>query len=81
MLVFFSGDMFISLGIASSFCKVVLGSGTFCDEVFVILSAILLQIKSPFTPAAFSIGLFETVLSTSVRALATPDLLPLLTSF
>ena len=53
LLVFFSGDMFISLGIASSFCKVVLGSGTFCDEVFVILSAILLQIKSPFAPAAF----------------------------
>ena len=63
--------MYIPLDITSSVCKVVLVSGAFYDEVFVILSAILWPIRSPFTFAGFWIALSEGILSTSVAALVT----------
>ena len=55
----FLGDMYISLGITLFVCKVVIVSKTFCNEVFVILSEILLQIKSPFSSAVFWNTLFK----------------------
>ena len=51
--------MYISFGITRSVCKVELNlfielvSGTFSDEVFVILSAILLPVKSPIASNLF----------------------------
>ena len=73
--------MYISFGITRSVCKVELNlfielvSGTFSDEVFVILSAILLPIKSPIASNLFWIALFEVVFSASVATLVTHDFL------
>ena len=73
--------MYISFGITRSVCKVELNlfielvSGTFSDEVFVILSAILLPIKSPIASNVFWIALFEVVFSASVATLVTHDFL------
>ena len=62
----FSGDMYLSFGasdssLASLFCG-------FLDflETLVILSAILLPIKSPIASAVFWIALFEAVFIASV---------------
>ena len=62
-----SGYIYLSLGIYL-LCSFVIVSKFFCSELletFVILSAILLTIKSPVTSATFSIILFEVVLSAS----------------
>ena len=73
--------MYISFGITRSVCKVELNlfielvSGTFSDEVFVILSAILLPVKSPIASNLFWIALFEVVFSASVATLVTHDFL------
>ena len=58
----FSGDIYLSFGIS------LLGSvfSLFCDEAFVILSAILLLIKSPVAYAVFKIALFEKVFIASI---------------
>ena len=62
----FSGDMYLSFGISisSSFCE----CNTLGDffETLVILSAILLPIKSPVASAVFWIALFEGVFIASV---------------
>ena len=62
----FSGDIYLSFGISLSVSifsvSFVTVSKLFCDEVletFVILSAILLPIKSPVASAVFGIALFE----------------------
>ena len=55
----FLGDMYISLGITLFVCKVVIVSKTFCNEVFVILSEILLPIISPFSSAVFWNAVFK----------------------
>ena len=55
----FLGDMYISLGITLFVCKVVIVSKTFCNEVFVILSEILLPIISPFSCAVFWNAVFK----------------------
>ena len=61
-------DIYLSLGISLS-CSVIIISGLFCGEilqVFVILLAILLPIKSPVISAVFWITFFEVVLSAFV---------------
>ena len=62
----FSGDMYLSFGISisSSFCECN-SLGDFF-ETLVILSAILLPIKSPVASAVFWIALFEGVFIGSV---------------
>ena len=62
----FSGDMYLSFGISisSSFCECN-SLGDFF-ETLVILSAILLPIKSPVASAVFWIALFEGVFIASV---------------
>ena len=58
-MLFFSGGVYVSPGITSSVCEVVfnvfieLVFGTFCDEIFFILLAILLSVKSPVTSTVF----------------------------
>ena len=59
-----SGDIFLFLGIYSSFVSELFLGETF--ETFVILSAILFPIKSPVASTVFWIDLFEGVLSASV---------------
>ena len=59
-----SGGIDLFINISSSFVSE-LTCGEFFDT-FVILSAILLPIKSPFASAVFWIALFETVLIASV---------------
>ena len=62
----FSGDMYLSfsISISSSFCECN-SLGDFF-ETLVILSAILLPIKSPVASAVFWIALFEGVFIGSV---------------
>ena len=62
----FSGDMYLSFGISisSSFCECN-SLGDFF-ETLVILSAILLPIKSPVASAVFWIALYEGVFIASV---------------
>ena len=63
-----SGDICLSLGVFLP-CSFVTVSELLCCEffeAFVILTAILLPIKSPVASAVFSITLFEEVLSASV---------------
>ena len=63
-----SGDIYLSLGVFLP-CSFVTVSELFrCEdfEVFVILSAVLLPIKSSAASAFFWIALFEAVLSASV---------------
>ena len=70
----FSGDIYLSFGIsiwllASSFCEcnsVDCNSPEDIFEKFVILSPILLPIKSPVASAVFWIALFEAVFIGSV---------------
>ena len=71
--MFFFWGIYLSLGISISnsvfFVSLSAVSELLCDEVletFVILSAILLPIKSPVAPAVFWIALFEAVLHASV---------------
>ena len=68
-----SVDIYLSLDISLSnpiyFLLFVTVSELFCGEIFetfVILSAILLPIKSPIASAIFRIAVFEAVLSASV---------------
>ena len=57
----FSGDICLSFGVSISF-STVFECNSFRDfEISVILSAILLLIKSPVASAVFWIDLFETV--------------------
>ena len=59
-------NIYLSLGISLS-CSFL--TELFCGDVcetFVILSAILLPVKSPVASAVFWIGLFEAVLGASV---------------
>ena len=69
--------IYISLGITSSVCEVVfnlfieLVSGTFCDEVVVVLSIVLLPINSPVVSAVSWINLFETVFCAALATLVT----------
>ena len=60
----FSGDIYLSFGISISFCE----CNSFEDffERFVVLSAMLLSIKSLVVSAGFSIALFEAVFIASV---------------
>ena len=62
----FSGDIYLSFGISNSslFCEYDSSEDFF--ETLVILSAILLPIKSPVAPAVFLIALFEAVFIASV---------------
>ena len=63
----FSGDMYISFGVSDSSL-----TSLFCErvedfvETLVILSAILLTIKSPVASAVFWIAVFEAVFIASV---------------
>ena len=62
-----SGDVYLSIGISLS-CSFVIVSELFCSELletFVILSTILLPIKSPVASAVFWITFFEAVLIAS----------------
>ena len=65
-----SRERYLSLGIFSTFSvSFVTVSELFCGkafENFVILSAVLLLVKSPVTSALFKIALFKAVLSASV---------------
>ena len=66
IICLFSGDTYLSFGISISFLV-----SSFCEDFFetlLILSAILLPIKSPVTSAAFWICLFEVVFIASVVA-------------
>lgn len=73
--------MDLSFDITSYVCEVVfnpfvkLVPGTFCDEISVILSTILLPVKSPIASNLFWIALFEVVFSASVATLVTHDFL------
>ena len=76
----FSGSMHLSLGIVPSAWEVVfnlfieLVSETYCDEVFVILSAILLPVKWPVVSNAYDLlFLLIFVLSASVATLIDHD--------
>ena len=51
------------------------------DVILIILSAILLPIKSPLASAFFRISLFEAVFNASVVTLVTSDFLALSRSF
>ena len=59
--------MDLSFDITSYVCEVIfnpfvkLVPGTFCDETSVILSTILLPVKSPIAFSVFSISLFKAV--------------------
>ena len=71
-----SGGIYISFGIYLSSPKFyvlfVTVSKLFCGEIletFVILSAILFPVKSPFASAVFWVPFFEAVLSVSVAFL------------
>ena len=67
----FSGDMYLSFGASASDSSL---ASLFCErnfvekffETLVILSAILLPIKSPVASAVFWIALFEPVFIVSV---------------
>ena len=76
----FSGGMHLSLGIVSSAWEVVfnlfieLVSEKYCDEVFVILSAILLLVKWPVVSNAYDLlFLLIFVLNASVATLIDHD--------
>ena len=65
---FSSGYIDLTIGISLS-CSFVTGFGLICGEcfwTFVILSEILLPVKSPVTSAVFWITFFEPILSGSV---------------
>ena len=64
----FSGDIYLSFGISllRSVFSALAVFKIFCDEAFVILSAILLPIKSQADSAVFRIILFEAVFIESV---------------
>ena len=60
----FSGDMYLSFGVSDSSFTSIFCDRNFVEEFFetlVILSPILLLIKSPITSAIFWIALFEVV--------------------
>ena len=65
----FSGDIYLSFGISISSL-----TSLFCEfssledflEIFVILTAILLPIKSPVVSAVFGIALFKAIFFASV---------------
>ena len=63
----FSGDMYLSFGISISVLALL-----FCSsledflEIIIILSVILLPIKSPIASAVFRIAIFEAVFIASV---------------
>ena len=59
----FSGDIYLTLSIFSFVSELLCGE---VFETFVILSAILLPIKSLVASAVFRIALFDAVLSASV---------------
>ena len=65
---FFSGDVYLSLGISLSFSFETISEFYYCEffETLVILLEILLPIKSPVASAVFWITLFGIVLSASV---------------
>ena len=67
----FSGDIYLSFGISVSFSSVFKCNSFECNffgdfEALVILSAILLPIKSPAASAVLRIALFEAVFIASV---------------
>ena len=68
----FSGDIYLSFGISLSFSSIFeafCGWISFEDfEILVILSAILLPIRSPVASEVFWIALFEAVFIASVVA-------------
>ena len=59
----FSGDIYLSFGISSSLFA---SSKSFCEDVFVMFSTMLLPIKSRVAYAVFCIALFEAVFTASV---------------
>ena len=69
-MLFFSEDMYLSFGtsILSSFCECNCSECDFWEDfdALVILSAILLPIKSPVASAVFWIAFFEAVFIASV---------------
>ena len=64
MLFISSGDIYLSLSISSSFVTELCFGEVY--ETLVILSAILLPVKSPIASLVFLVVLFEAVLSVSV---------------
>ena len=68
MFCLFSGDIYLSLGISLSFSFVTVSKLFCCKffETFVILSVILLPIKSPVASSVFLMTIFKEVLSASV---------------